>query len=94
MEKEIIIGVSVAVAVVSGVHVWLHRLLKFKMDEGAILQFLESFEGNDKIHSTNAISTGSGIAVARVTIVCDRSKSIFRASKEKGAWCLRKSECV
>ncbi len=89
MEQEIIIGSSVAVAVILIIHGGLHKLLKFKMDESAILKFFESSDGDYKFRSTNAISAGTDISVKRVTIVCGKSKAIQRNSKDKESWCLK-----
>ena len=91
MKQEVIIGISIVVtaAVILGVHSWLHKLLKFKMDESAILMFFGDSDGEDKFRSTNAISSGTEIPVERVTVVCCKSKAIKRNSKEKESWCLK-----
>ncbi len=89
MQQEITIGISiaVAVAVIFGIHSWLHRLVKFKMDESAILKFFEASGRDCKYCSTNAISSGTDIPVQRVTVVCSNSKAI-KSSNENESWCL------
>ncbi|MGI9294948.1 MAG: hypothetical protein ACR2PS_13265 [Pseudomonadales bacterium] len=91
MEQEITIGVSiaVAVAVIFGIHSWLHKLVEFKIDESAILKFFEDSGSDCKSRSTNAISSGTDIPVQRVTVVCSNSKAIKRNSNENESWCLK-----
>jgi len=91
MKQEIIIGVSiaVAVAVMFGIKVWLHRLLKFKMDESAILNFFRESGGEHQFRSTEAISAETDLDPARVSKVCTRSDAIKRNASEKESWCLR-----
>ena len=91
MEQEIIIGISVTVAVAAifSIHGWLHKLLKFKMDESAILKFIGDSDDEYQFRSTNAISSGTDISVERVTVVCSKSKAVKRSSKEKKSWCLK-----
>jgi len=85
MKQEIIIGISVAltVAVIFGVKVWLHNLLKFKMDESSILQFFKDSNDGYKFRSTEAISAGTDLDMSRVVQVCSKSKAIKRNSKKK-----------
>ena len=91
MKQEIIIGISVAltVAVIFGVKVWLHNLLKFKMDESSILQFFKDSNDGYKFRSTEAISAGTDLDMSRVVQVCSKSKAIKRNSKKKESWCLK-----
>jgi len=93
MRQEVIIGVSIAVsvAVIFGVKTWLHNLVKFKMDESAILNFFNESRGGYTFRSAEAISAGTDLDVARVSMVCTRSKAIKRNSKEKESWCSRSS---
>lgn len=91
MKQEIIIGVSivVAVAVILGVKTWLYKLLKFKMDESSILKFFAESDGNQVFRSTEAISSGTELDAARVTQVCAQSKVIKRSAKENESWFLK-----
>jgi len=91
MKQEIVIGVSIAVAVVVllGVKTWLHNLVKFKMDESAILNFFKESSGDYIFRSTEIISAGTDLDATRVSQVCIKSKAIKRNSKEKGSWCLK-----
>ena len=82
------ISVAVSIAVIFGIHSWLHNLVKFKMDESAILRFLSDSGDNHKCRSTKAISVDADISVGRVTIVCSKSKAIKRSSNEEESWCL------
>ena len=91
MEQEVIIGISVTVAVIVifSIHGWLHKLLKYKMDESVILKFFGDSDDEDQFRSTNAISSGTDISVERVTVVCSKSKAIKRNSIEMESWCLK-----
>ena len=91
MEQEIIIGASVVItiAVIFFVKTFLYKLLNFKMDESAILNFFEGSDGDTKFINTEAISAGTDIAMGRVVAVCSKSKAIKGNPKEKESWCLR-----
>lgn len=86
----ITIGIIVAIvlAVIVGIKGWVHRALTFKMDESAILNFLKESRDEFKFRSTEAISAETEISMNRVAVVCTKSKSIQRNSKEKESWCL------
>jgi hypothetical protein len=89
--SEITIGIIVAivVALILGIKVWIHRALTFKMDESVILNFLKESRGEFKFRNTEAITAETGISTNRVAMVCAKSKSIQRNSKEKESWCLK-----
>lgn len=91
MGQETIIGISIVAALVGiiGFHSWLHKLIKFKMDESAILKFFNDANNSLKSHSTEAISENTEIKPERVTTVCTRSKAIHRTTKEEGHWILK-----
>jgi len=88
MELEIVIWVLVAAAGVIGIHTYLHKLVKFKMDESSILQLLKDSTSNDKYLSTSTISSQTNITAERVVTVCSKSKVIKRNSTEEQSWCL------
>lgn len=91
MKQEFIIAVSIVVAVTVflGIKVWLYKLLKFKVDESTILNFFKESGGNNKFQSTEAISTGTHLDIARISQVCIKSKAIERNANEKELWCLK-----
>jgi hypothetical protein len=91
LKQDIAIGIFVliAIAVLIGVKTWLHNLLKFKMDESAILQFLEASGSDYKFLSTEAISAATDIDMTRISSVCAKSKSIMRNDKEGESWCVK-----
>jgi hypothetical protein len=91
MKQEMIIVVSITIAasLVIGIKIWLHSLLKFKMDESAILRFLEESSDDYRFRSTEAISTGTEIDAIRVSKVCAQSKAIKRNAKEIESWCIK-----
>jgi hypothetical protein len=91
MEQEITIGIYVVigVAVIFGIHGWLHKLVKFKMDESAIVNFLKDSGSDFEFYSTSAISSGTEIPLERVTLVCSNSKAIERNAKHEESWYLK-----
>lgn len=91
MEQKIIIGVVIAisVAVMIAAKIWLHKLVKFKMDESAVLKFFDDSGAECEFHSTETIASSTKIATERVMLVCANSKSISSRSGEKESWCLR-----
>jgi hypothetical protein len=90
VEKKVIIGLSivVALAAIIGIHSWLHKLLKFKMDESAILRFL-NVEADAEFHSAKSISLGTDIPEERVMIVCSKSYGVSRSPNESELWRLK-----
>jgi len=89
MELEIIIWVSIAAVGIIGIHSYLHKLVKFKMDESSILQHFKDSTSDDKHHSTSNISSQTDIATERVAIVCSKSKVIKSHPKEEHSWRLQ-----
>jgi hypothetical protein len=91
VEQEIIIGVSIvaAAAIIIGIKVWLHNLLKFKMDESAVLHLFANPCDGYTVLSTEAISAGTDIGMTRVAQVCSKSKEIQRNTDAKESWRLK-----
>ena len=84
----IVVVIAIAVIVILVIKVWLYKLLKFKVDESSILNFLkESGEGSN-YQSTDSISKGTNLHSKRVTQVCVKSKAILRHANEKESWFL------
>ena len=88
MKDQIIVGVVIAIVI--GVHAWLYKWMKFKVDEGVVLKFLCDSNKNttQKFRSSEAISAHTDIAITRISVVCSKSKKIRRNAKEKESWCL------
>ena len=84
MGDRVVIGIVVVVVLVA--HVWLYRWVKFKIDEGAITQFLKDAT-EQPFHSSAAIATHTSIPVERVRILCRRSKQIHLHARGEDAWC-------
>jgi hypothetical protein len=83
--KEYIV-IALVVVVVIAAHVWLYKWVKFKIDEGVILKFLQQ-EGI-KYFSTQAISSSTKITTGRVSTVCSKSKAIKQNTMEMESWCV------
>ncbi|MGJ8682114.1 hypothetical protein [Paraglaciecola sp.] len=89
MSTEIIIYILIGVVIVVAAHVLLHRLLKFKMDESAIVKFLQGFENEDKYQTNTAISTAVNISIPRVAVVCEKSEHITHAAEDTQTWAIK-----
>ncbi|MEH6517965.1 MAG: hypothetical protein V7742_14910 [Halioglobus sp.] len=91
MEQQVIIGVSIAItlAVLIGIKALLHRVVKFKMDESAILRFFKEASGGEEFHTVETISTGIDVDAGRVSEVCIKSNAMKIHSKENESWCLK-----
>lgn len=77
--------IALVVVTVIAAHLWLYHWVKFKMDEGVILQFLR--DGSDSPScSSEAIAAHTGVAVDRVAAVCGRSKGIESIAQGQDAW--------
>lgn len=75
MDKLII---ALVVVIAAAAHVAIYRWVKFKMDEGVVLQFMRDAngEGLPNCHSVDAIASHTGIAAKRITLVCSKSRDI------------------
>ena len=91
MTQDIFIGLVVAtvLAVILGIKSLVHRVITFKMDESAIVNFVTESDEKYEFRSTEAISVGTDISTTRVAMVCSKSKLIKRNSKEKESWCVK-----
>ncbi len=79
MDKLIIAIVSLIA--IAG-HVWLYRWVKFKIDEGAILNFLEQ----GTAHSCADIATAASLKEERVRKICNRSLQLCENNKLPDHW--------
>ena len=91
VSTEAIIGAAVAItlAVLFGVKSWLHNLLNFKMDESAIVNFLQDVGDEHESCSSAAIAAGTTIDEKRVAQVCSKSKAIEKAAQGHAVWRLK-----
>lgn len=79
--------IAVVVLVVVAAHFWLYAWVKFKMQEGVILQFLRD-SGECAFHSSSAISAHTNITIDRVAAVCNKSRQIGKSKESGDAWSL------
>jgi hypothetical protein len=85
MGDQIVIGIVVVVVVAA--HLWLYRWVKFKIDEGAIIQFLKD-ASDQPFHSAAAIAAHTNMPIERVQVLCRRSTQIYLHAQGGDAWCL------
>lgn len=85
MEKLII---ALVVVIAAAAHVILFRWVKFKIDEGVVLQFLRDAndEGLPNCHSTQTIAAHTNITAGRVLVICSKSGEISPHAGEDGNW--------
>lgn len=86
MEAKIIIAIVTLVAVAA--HVALYRWVRFKIDEGVVLQFFRDSDeaGQPNCHSTGAISTHTSLPPQRIIRVCDRSGELIAHPEQPDCW--------
>jgi hypothetical protein len=86
MKSEIIIALVVLVAVAG--HVALYRWVRFKIQEGVILQFLRDARerGDPDHHHADAIAGNTKISAKRVAVVCRKSMDIHADSDVENSW--------
>ena len=76
MGEKVIIALVVIVTLIA--HWWIYQWIKFKIDEGTILNVLK--EAQEASGSTSlafeALATHTHISVKRVNAVCTKSKNI------------------
>ena len=85
MESGIVIAV---VVVVLAAHVGLYRWVKFKIQEGVILQFLRDAgeAGAPDHHHAEAIAAHTEISPQRVAVVCIKSPQIHSDPEVENSW--------
>jgi len=86
MDSRIIIALVVLVAVAA--HVALYRWVKFKIQEGVILQFLRDARegGAPDHHHADAIAAHTEMSVERVASVCRKSAEIYSDPEVGNSW--------
>lgn len=86
MEAKIIIALVTVVAIAA--HVALYRWVRFKIDEGVVLQFLRDSDetGQLNCHSTAAIVTHTALPPERVARVCANSREIVPHPEQGDCW--------
>ena len=89
MSPETIIQISIAVAVIViiGIKVILHKVVKFKMDESAILNLFKEAKDKAEYLSAKEISESTDIDVARILEVCNKS-TLIKEHTSGDSWCL------
>ena len=92
MSTEILIAIAavVAIAALLVIKIWGYKALKFKMDESAIISFLESTIGENNFVRTETISAETNLQISRVTAVCMQSAAIQGDEQENQGWCLKR----
>jgi hypothetical protein len=80
--------VALVVAVVIAAHIGLYRWVKFKIDEGVILQFLRDARESaiPDHHHADAIAAHTKISAQRVAVVCRKSAEIRADPDMDNSW--------
>lgn len=94
MATEIYIGISIVavLAVLFGIKTYLYSLVKFKMDESAILKCFNEANDGRIFRDTEEIAAATEIDATRVSQVCLKSKAIEANTEEKESWCARQAQ--
>lgn len=93
-QQTIIIIIAVATISIVALHFVLHNFIKFKMDEGTILNVFQisDKEAPETARTTFALSTYTGLSSERISAVCRRSAKLRRNSQDVESWRLRKTD--
>jgi len=84
--------IALVVIIVVIAHGWLFLWVKFKMDEGAILKFIQDTAPTDEQAngqlsvSSEIIATHTSIARDRVSLVCRKSRHIEAIPESHEHW--------
>ena len=86
MESYIIVALVVVVAITA--HIVLYRWVKFKIQEGVILQFLRDAGegGTPDHHHAEAIAGHTKLSAQRVALVCRKSAEIHSDPEVDNSW--------
>jgi len=80
------IAIAVAVIVSLGAHYYLYIWVRFKVDEGLVLNYLQ--QNNSGSHSTEKIVSEIALKPKRILLVCRKSKKIISCPNSEGSWLL------
>lgn len=91
MNPNITIALSVIIGVVIMVvaKIWLHKIIKFKMDESAILNLLKETQDKQTPLSSQEIATQTQIETTRINEVCIKSQLIQESPSQTHTWQLK-----
>jgi len=86
MNSQIVIGIVVLVAVAA--HIALYRWVRFKIQEGVILQFLRDAgeSGAPDHHHVDEIAAHTELPAERVEQVCRKSVEIQSDPQVENSW--------
>ena len=84
---EVIIIAAVVIVTIAA-HVLLFRWVRFKIDEGVILQFLRTNTDDNSPgrHPTHTIISSTQLPPARVAFICRKSREIKAAPASDNSW--------
>lgn len=70
------------------IHTWLHKMLKFKIDESAICQLFEDLNKKEQEEalSLEAIAKKTQIKLNRVKSVCEKSLKLTQTDSVMNLW--------
>jgi len=80
------ITITIAVIISLAAHYYLYIWIRFKMDEGLVLNYLQ--QNNSESHSTEKIVSAIALKPKRIILVCSKSKKIICCPDSKNSWLL------
>ncbi|MEH6558378.1 MAG: hypothetical protein V7459_07820 [Oceanicoccus sp.] len=82
--------IAIVVIVVISAHGWLYLWVKFKLDEGSILKYLQDSKASDEqlVMDSETISSTLNISQKRVSSVCGKSSHIEELPGSNEHWIL------
>jgi len=93
MNTTLLIGTTIIISlvVIIAIHSWVHKLISFKMDESAVLNYLSELSKDSGLGtmSSKHISKQTNLPEARINDVCQKSKAISLDPANIGNWILK-----
>ena len=78
LEKNIVLIIVIFISILA--HVWIYRWVKFKIDEGVILNYLKGLPTNNKIldqgDTLKMLLKATEMSESRVVFVSEKSRTI------------------
>lgn len=87
MSTSTIILIIIGALLLMAIHFWLHKLLKFKVDESAICHLFDELSKTEQQSvSLEDIAEKTQLKFSRASFVCLKSTKIEACEQDKNLW--------
>ena len=76
--------ITMVVVISLAAHYYLYIWVKFKMDEGLVLNYMQ--ESNSECHTIEQLVSAVAIKPKRIVLICSKSKKIRSSPSLENAW--------